>query len=164
MTDTHWQTGPAMSAWMTVRPEWIDFNGHMNMAYYNTLFDDGIIDIYRFIGFGPDYARSEGKTTYVADFRIRYLRELHAGDRVRCAFFLLDHDSKRLHSFQQMYHEDGRLIATAEGLLLHVDLAGPNVAPIPAHIAERIDAMQAAHDLLPRPEGMGLPIGIQRHN
>ena len=59
MTDT--PSGQAMSAWITVRPEWIDFNGHMNTAYYNILFDEGIIDIYRFIGFGPTYARAERK-------------------------------------------------------------------------------------------------------
>ncbi|HEY9039911.1 MAG TPA: thioesterase family protein [Roseovarius sp.] len=162
MTDAAIQDGPAMSDWMTVRPEWIDFNGHLNMAYYNVLFDNGIDDIYRLIGFGANYARTRGMTTYVADFRVRYLRELHEGDRVRCAFYLLDHDAKRFHCFQQLYHEDGWMAATAEGLTLHVDMAGPRVAPMPADIAANVAAMQAAHDLLPRPHGVGLPIGIPR--
>ncbi len=162
MTAAPAQNGPAMSDWMTVRPEWIDFNGHLNMAYYNVLFDNGIDDIYRLIGFGADYARTRGMTTYVADFRVRYLRELHEGDRVRCAFYLLDHDSKRFHCFQELYHEDGWMAATAEGLTLHVDMTGPRVAPMPADIAANVALMQAAHDLLPRPHGVGLPIGIPR--
>ena len=162
MTGAPIQNGPALSSWMTVRPEWIDFNGHLNMAYYNVLFDEGIDDIYRLIGFGADYARTRQMTTYVADFRVRYLRELHEGDRVRCSIMLLDHDEKRFHSFQQLYHQDGWLAATAEALTLHVDMTGPRVAPMPDDIAASVAAMQAAHDLLPRPEGMGLPIGIPR--
>lgn len=154
--------GPAMSDWMTVLPEWIDFNGHLNMAYYNVLFDEGIDHIYRDIGFGAEYARTRQMTTYMADFRVRYLRELHEGDRVRTAFYLLDHDEKRFHGFQQLFHEDGWLAATAEGLVLHVDMTGPRVAPIPPDIAARLEVMQTAHDKLPRPEGVGLPMGIRR--
>ncbi len=154
--------GPAWSDWMTVRPEWIDFNGHLNMAYYSVLFDEGVDDVYREIGFGPDYARTRGMTTYVADFRVRYLRELHEGDLVRCALYLLDHDSKRFHFFEELYHEDGWLAATAEGVTLHVDMSGPRVVPMPDDIARRVAAMKATHARLPRPEGVGLPIGIPR--
>ncbi len=156
------QNSPALSGWMTVRPEWIDFNGHLNMAYYNVLFDEGIDEVYRLIGFGADYARTRGMTTYVADFRVRYLRELHEGDRVRCSVQLLDHDAKRFHSFQQLWHEDGWVAATAEALVLHVDMSGPRVAPMPADIAARVAALQKVHDTLPIPEAVGLPMGIQR--
>ena len=154
--------GPALSDRMTVRPEWIDFNGHLNMAYYNVLFDEGIDDIYRLLGFGADYARTRGMTTFVADFRVRYIRELKEGDTVRCSVQLLDHDEKRFHSYQELHHEDGWLAATAEALVLHVDLTGPRVAPMPPDIAERVAAMQAAHDKLPRPEAVGLPMGIPK--
>ncbi|MFX0545728.1 thioesterase family protein [Roseovarius sp. S1116L3] len=152
--------GPALSDWMVVKPEWIDFNGHLNMAYYNVLFDEGIDDVYRLMGFGADYAKTRGMTTYVADFRVRYLRELHEGDRVQCAVQLLAHDEKRFHSFQTLHHEDGWLAATAEALTLHVDMSGPRVAPMPEDIAKRVAALQAAHDKLPRPCGVGLPMGI----
>ncbi|WP_324755033.1 thioesterase family protein [Roseovarius sp. Pro17] len=161
MTDDA-QIGPALSDWMVVRPEWIDYNGHLNMAYYSVLFDDGIVDVYRLIGFGADYARTRGMTTYVADFRVRYLRELHEGDRVRCSVQLLDHDAKRFHSFQQLIHEDGWVAATAEALTLHIDMSGPRVAPMPDDIAARVAAMQAAHNALPVPEAVGLPMGIRR--
>ncbi|MFD0858526.1 thioesterase family protein [Roseovarius aquimarinus] len=152
--------GPALSDWMTVKPEWIDFNGHLNMAYYNVLFDEGIDDIYHLMGFGANYAKTRGMTTFVADFRVRYLRELHEGDRVQCSVQLLAHDEKRFHSYQELRHEDGWLAATAESLVLHIDMSGPKVAPMPPDIAERIAALQAAHDKLPRPEAVGLPMGI----
>lgn len=152
----------ALSNWMTVDPAWIDFNGHLNMAYYNVLFDEGVDDIYHLMGFGAHYASTRGLTTFVADFRVRYLRELHAGDRVRCAFTLLGHDEKRFQTFQQLYHEDGWLAATAEGVTLHIDMSGPRVAPMPEDIAAKVAALQAAHDALPRPEGAGAPFGLHR--
>ena len=34
------------SSMMSVSPEWIDFNGHMNMAYYNVLFDRCADEVY----------------------------------------------------------------------------------------------------------------------
>lgn len=162
MSHAHELPAPALSDWMTVDPAWIDFNGHLNMAYYNVLFDDGVDQIYHLMGFGADYASTRRMTTFVADFRVRYLRELHAGDRVRCAFTLLGHDEKRFHTFQQLYHEDGWLAATAEGVTLHIDMSGPRVAPMPEDIATRVAKLQAAHDALPRPEGAGAPFGLRR--
>ena len=32
---------PFVSSIMKVEPAWIDYNGHLNMAYYNVLFDRG---------------------------------------------------------------------------------------------------------------------------
>ena len=37
-------SGPFVSAPMPVRPEWADYNGHLNMAYYHVLFDTAHID------------------------------------------------------------------------------------------------------------------------
>jgi len=81
---------------------------------------------------------------------------------VRSSFHLIDHDEKRFHSFQQLYHEDGWLAATGEGLTLHVDLSGPRVAPMPADIRARVEKMAQAHAALPRPDGLGRKIGIRR--
>ena len=152
---------PFRSGEMTVLPEWIDFNGHLNMAYYNVLFDQGVDQAYGEIGLGPEYQRT-GCTTYVAEFHVCYLRELHKGDRVYTTFQLLDHDEKRFHSFQELWHVDGWLAATAEGLTLHVDQSGPRVAPMPDHILTRLDAMRQNHAKLPKPAQAGRSIGIRR--
>ncbi len=152
---------PFRSSEMKVLPEWIDFNGHLNMAYYNVLFDQGVDQAYGEIGLGPEYQRT-GCTTYVAEFHVCYLRELHEGDRVYTTFQLLDHDEKRFHSFQELWHVDGWLAATAEGLTLHVDQSGPRVAPMPDHILTRLDAMRQNHAKLPTPAQAGRRIGIRR--
>lgn len=152
---------PFRSSEMKVLPEWIDFNGHLNMAYYNVLFDQGVDQAYGDIGLGPEYQRT-GCTTYVAEFHVCYLRELHEGDRVYTTFQLLDHDEKRFHSFQELWHVDGWLAATAEGLTLHVDQSGPRVAPMPDHILTRLDAMRQNHAKLPTPAQAGRRISIRR--
>ena len=102
---------PHRSRLMTVRPEWIDYNGHLNMAYYNVLFDRGADQLFEEFGFGPDYARDTGHSTFSAEFHVCYLREVHEGDQVYVTSQLLDFDEKRFHFFQELHHEDGWLSA-----------------------------------------------------
>ena len=149
------------SSLMTVRPEWIDFNGHLNMAYYNVLFDEAVDELYPWIGFGPDYQQL-GCTTYVAEFHICYVRELHEGDQAYVDFRLIDYDAKRFHSYQELYHADGWLAATAEGLTLHVDQSGPKVAPMPDNILRQLGKLHEAQKDLPQPDRLGSRIGIRR--
>jgi acyl-CoA thioester hydrolase len=153
---------PFRSSLMTVRPEWIDYNGHLNMAYYNVLFDHGIDEIYEDFGFGPEYARVHKHTTYTAEFHICYVRELHEGDGVHVTSQVVDFDEKRFHIYQEMYHADGWLAATGESLGLHIDMSGPRVAPIPDHIQARLQMYKTAHDALGWPDRAGRSIGIKR--
>lgn len=149
---------------MPVLPEWIDYNGHLNMAYYSVLMDQCADQAYPHLGFGPDYRDRTGCTTYVAEFHICYLRELHEGDRVTSTFHLIDYDAKRFHIFQELWHSDGWLAATGEALTLHVDQSGeaPKVAPMPDDIMAKLAAMKDAQQDLPIPERAGRKIGIVR--
>lgn len=156
------QTAPFVSRAMEVEKDWIDYNGHLNMAYYNVIFDRGGDEAAETMGLGPDYARTRRLTTYTAEIHVCYVRELHLGDKVTVSFQLLDHDDKRLHAYQEIRHADGWLAATSESLTLHVDMNGPRVTPFPADVLARIEAMRAAHSALPRPERAGRSIGIRR--
>jgi acyl-CoA thioester hydrolase len=152
---------------MQVEPGWIDYNGHMNMAFYSMLFDRAAAEFYTLIGFGPDYARERQLTTYTAEFHVRYLRELHLGQQVRVRSWLLDHDTKRFHTWQEIWTEaaggdESFCAATGEGLALHVDMSGPRVAPFPADIARAMDAFAAQHGHPEKPAGAGQAIGIPR--
>lgn len=153
---------PFTSSIMTVVPEWIDFNGHMNMAYYNVLFDRCADEVYPTMGFGPDYAASRKLTTYTAEFHVCYVRELHEGDEVRCTFQLIDFDEKRFHSYQEIWHKDGWLAATAEALTLHIDMTGPRVTAMPEDITKNMQKLHADHAQLPRPERVERSIAIHR--
>lgn len=154
---------PFVSSVMKVEPGWIDYNGHMNMAYYHVLFDRAVDEAYELLGVGPSYLQQRGHSTVAAEVHVRYLRELHAGDPVRVTFQLLGHDAKRMHYFEQLFHaHEGWMSATSENMALHVDMAAKKTAPFPADIAGRIAKMQASHAMLPRPEAAGRRIAMPR--
>ncbi|MCC2689052.1 MAG: thioesterase [Rhizobiaceae bacterium] len=153
---------PLMSRMMAIENDWIDYNGHLNMAYYNVLFDRGSDQAFEVLGLGPAYAKERRHTIYTAEIHVCYVRELHLGDRVRVTFQLLDHDDKRLRAWQEVRHLDGWLAATSESLSLHVDMGGPKVASFPADVMARLAAMRDAHSSLPMPERAGRSIAIRR--
>ena len=153
---------PFLSRVLEIEKEWIDYNGHLNMAYYNVLFDRGVDEAFARLGMGPTYSAQRQLTTYTAEIHVCYVRELHLTDKVRCSFQLLDHDDKRFHVFQEMRHVDGWLAATCESVGLHIDQSGPKVTPFPADILANLEAMRAEQASLPIPERVGRAIGIRR--
>jgi acyl-CoA thioester hydrolase len=152
---------PFVSTVMRVEPQWIDYNGHLNMAYYNVLFDRAVDETYEMLGIGLDYLKRTNHSTFTAEVHVRYLREIHEGDPVRVTFHLLDYDAKRIHYFEQLLHADeGWVSATSENMTLHVDMGAKKVAPFPESVLERLAAMKAAHAPLPLPEGAGRRIAM----
>jgi acyl-CoA thioester hydrolase len=147
---------PFVSSVMRVEPSWIDYNGHLNMAYYNVLFDRGIDEAYALVGIGEQYRADRQHSMFSAEVHIRYLRELNANDPVRVTFQLLAYDSKRLHFFQQLFHAtESWVSATSENLSLHIDLGRRKTAPFPADALRGLGKMRKSHAHLPRPEAAG---------
>ena len=153
---------PFVSRLMEIEKDWIDYNGHLNFAYYNVLFDRCSDEALELMGLGPDYPATRRMTIYTAEVHVCYVRELHLGDRVTVTFHLLDNDDKRLRAYQEIHHQDGWLAATSETLSLHIDMGGPKVAPFPADVMEKVEVLRAAHAALPLPERAGRSIGIKR--
>ena len=154
---------PFVSSLMRVEPAWIDYNGHLNMAYYNVLFDRAVDEVYELLGCGLAYVEQSRHSCYTAEVHLRFLRELHAGDAVRVTFQLLGFDAKRLHYFEELRHaEEGWLSSTSENMALHVDMTALKTAPFPKAIAARLQRMKAAHCGLPLPEGAGRRIEMAR--
>ncbi|QPC92285.1 thioesterase family protein [Mesorhizobium sp. INR15] len=153
---------PFVSKPMDIEKDWIDYNGHLNMAYYNVIFDRGSDGAFEEMGMGPNYVRDRRLTIYTAEVHVCYLQELHLEHKVTVSLQLIDHDEKRLRTYQEIRHVDGWLAATSETLSLHVDMAGPKVAPFPADVLAKVEAMRAAHATLPMPERAGRAIGIRR--
>ena len=152
---------PFVSSVMRVEPHWIDYNGHLNMAYYNVLFDRAVDETFELIGVGIDYVTERRQSVFTAETHVRYLRELYAGDPVRVTFQLLDYDAKRLHYFEQLFHaEEGWVSATSENLSLHVDMRAKKTTAFPDPVASRLAEMKASHARLPLPEAAGRRIAM----
>jgi acyl-CoA thioester hydrolase len=153
---------PFVSSVMRVEPAWIDYNGHMNMAYYNLLIDRAVDEAFELVGLGPDYVAARHASYFTAEAHVRYLRELSVNTPIRVTLRLLDYDDKRIHFFAELHHAtEGWTSATSEQLALHIDLKTRRVAPWPDDILERLAAMKAAHAALPPPEAIGRPIGMK---
>ena len=156
-------TGLVTVEGMRVLPEWIDYNGHMNVAFYVLAFDQALEVIMESYGIGESYVQTGAGTTFVLENHVNYVGEVLEGAPLRITFQLLDHDAKRFHYFLRMYHaEEGFLSATAEQLTMHVDLSSRRSAPMPPDVRDRFAALSAAQAGLPRPEEAGRPMGIRR--
>lgn len=147
---------------MQIEEKWIDYNGHLNMSYYNVLFEMGAEQLFTTLGLGPGYAETRRLTIYTAEAHMCYIRELHLGDLVTASLQLIDLDDKRIHFYQELHHVEGWLSATCESLSLHVDMSGPKVIPFPSDVAERLSATASAHSQLPKPERAGRHVAIRR--
>jgi acyl-CoA thioester hydrolase len=146
-----------------VAPEWIDYNGHMNVAYYVLAFDRGTDRLLDHLGLGEAYRRATRHSIYVLEAHVTYERELKAGDPIAVTTQLIDADHRRLHVFHRMYHEEaGYLAATNELLALHVDLAGPRAVAMPAAAQAAVARLMAEHRALARPPQLGRRIALQR--
>jgi len=103
--------------------EWIDYNGHMNMAYYVLIFDQAWENILNIFLMGGENAEESKRTTMVVETRTTYDSEVKEGDEVEVYVSYFDHDKKRLHLKCEMYEKKTKkLSATMENLSLYIDL------------------------------------------
>lgn len=155
------ELGPFRSSVMAVEDSWLDYNNHLNMAFYGVLFDRAIDEFVISLGLGPDYMAATNASFFTAETHTVYLRELPARAPVFATVHVLAVDAKRLHVFEELYHADeGFLSATLEQILLHVDMAEKRVTPWPDDVARRLEAIERAHISLPVKEQVGRVIGI----
>ena len=146
-----------------VRPEWVDYNGHMSESCYLLAFGDSSDAFFRYIGIDETYRDVGGHSLYTVETHIHNIREASEGEPLRLTLQLLDADNKRLHIFHSMFHgASGELLATGEQMLVHVNMAQGRSAPMPHDLQLRVDAILSAHSALPRPKQAGASIGIRR--
>ena len=144
-----------------VRPEWIDSNGHMNLAYYVVVFDLGTDRLYDALGIGNAYREATGNSCFTAETHTLYEREVTVGEPLRVATTLVGADAKRLRYFHEMFHAvEGHRVAAQELLALHIDMNVRRVAPFPADRLATIDAALRAQGDRPLPPGLGRRIAL----
>ena len=144
-----------------VLPEWIDVNGHMNVAYYVLAFDLAVDSLWAQFGITDHHIRNNASSTFAVESHVMYRRELREAEPYIVTAQILAYDEKRIHQFQRMYHaEEGFLAATAEWMSLHVDLSTRRVAPWPAAILEGIRTVAEAQKEWPLPHDAGRKMRI----
>lgn len=145
-----------------VQDDWIDHNGHMNVAYYVLAFDEATDAAYEQWGIGLGY-QDTGCSVFTIGMNVDYLAELFAGDAIRITTQLIDADHKRVHYFHTMYRQGSDAVAaTNECLCMNVNFSTRRSEPFPEEIAARIRNARAAHEAIPLPAGFGRTLGIRR--
>jgi acyl-CoA thioester hydrolase len=159
--DVRFRPALFLSSVMQIEPAWIDYNGHLNMAYYNVMFDRAIDELWLHLGIGPGYMKERHGSTFTAECHVRYLREIHLGDPVQVSILLVGADEKRLHTFEELRHAtEGWLSATSENMTIHIDMTARKTAPFPTDIRARVQALVNAHSGIAPPEGIGRKIAM----
>jgi carnitine 3-dehydrogenase len=142
-----------------VRPEWVDYNGHMSDFRYVQLFGDAMDVLYRQVGVDEAYRRA-GHMFYTVESHVAHVAEAKVSEPITVSTQILKLDDKRLHVFHELRRVDGdALIATGEQLHLHVDTAAAKAAPIDAGVRAKLDAIRLAHSGLPVPAEAGRRVG-----
>lgn len=145
----------------TVDEAGIDYNGHLNVAYYRMAFDQGTDVLFAHLGLGAeDYNPRANATLMVVEDHTRYHAELRLGESYRILAQLVGHAAKTIHYFMYMENLDrGGLAATHEELALHVDLATRRASPLPAEVLPTLEALEEAHSRLPAHPDLGRAVG-----
>ena len=145
----------------SVKEEWVDYNGHMNVAYYTLIFNNAADVFYPMVGLGEAYREKTGNSTFAVEAHTCYQRGGSLGDLVEVTTQLLGFDDKRLHYFSTMTHaEEGYQMATIELLTVHVDLSHPKVVPLPDEPRRLLTELMESHKDLPVPPQVGSVIKV----
>ena len=136
--------GPLRLLETYVRPEWIDYNGHMTDSRYLQVFGDATDALFRYAGIDEAYRRS-GRALYTAESHLLHKAEAHSQERIHVVSRIVEVDEKRVRLLHRMHRtRDDALLATAEQVYLHVDTVGGRVAPMDAAVRTRLAAIQTA--------------------
>ncbi|MFW5969854.1 MAG: thioesterase family protein [Halofilum sp. (in: g-proteobacteria)] len=147
----------------TVRPEWVDYNGHMNDAAFANVFSEAIDALMDWLGIDADFRAEHAYTIFTLEMHIRYLAQAYEAQPLAVEVRLIDHDAKRLHVLMTLREaNEGTALATGELMLMGIDTTSERPAPFPEIIAERVGILHRQHGYEEWPADAGRAIGIRR--
>lgn len=138
----------------TVREAWIDYNGHMTESRYLQVFGETTDALLARIGAGGDYVAG-GHSYYTVETHIRHLGEMKRGEAYQVTTQILGHDAKRIRVFHRLTGDGGGVRATAEQMLVHVDMAAGRASAAAPPVLEAVANLAAAHRAIPLPPEAG---------
>jgi acyl-CoA thioester hydrolase len=149
-----------------VKPEWVDYNGHMGDYAYGIVFSDAVTSFMDMIGVNADYRRDSLRTIYVLEWRFAFLKECHKGQTFRVEQQILDMDAKRFHGFYRMLDEaTGDELAICEQLLMHMQQqagGSPRALNFPPEVHAKLDGYWQHDKEMAHPAWVASKIGIRK--
>jgi acyl-CoA thioester hydrolase len=133
-----------------IKPDWIDYNGHLRDAYYCVVMSLAIDEFMDHLGLDAAYRDKTHCTIYTVELHIHYLHEIKSSDELTVRTLVLDVDRKKIHAACDFHcpRIEGPA-ASADMMLLHVHQGEkPSVAPFPPEVFERLERLKLAPDVL----------------
>jgi acyl-CoA thioester hydrolase len=135
---------PLLDAWVEhVRPEWIDYNGHLSEAYYVLVFGHATDAVMAQLGMTPQYLTDTATSLYTLEAHVRYLDEVPPDSRLEVRSSVIGVSPKLLLLWHELWCE-GRVRASEEVLAVHVDTAAGRSSPLPPELRSRAEALRVA--------------------
>ena len=106
----------------SVKEDWIDYNGHMNMAYYVQCFEESSDFLLEHMDLGYRYAIEEQKGVFVIKCEINYRKEINLHEIFIISLEELICKGKKLIVGLKMLNAINETIADYKILNLNVDL------------------------------------------
>ncbi len=142
-----------------VRPEWIDYNGHMTDSRYHQAFGDAMDALCRRLGIDEDYRKRVGMY-YTVETHTTHRAELKVGEGYYVTTRIVSVDPKRLRVFHSLHRASNRdLIATGEQMHVHVGVASGKSEPAPAKIRDALEQIRTAQSSESAPPQLGRAVG-----
>ena len=136
-----------------VLSDWIDYNGHMNVAYYTLAFDKALDFFFEdVLNIGPSFVERNKEGPFALKASYNYFNELLEGENFFVDISILDFDPKRVHVFGEMRKDKSlELSAVFETVLMNMDLSGRIVKPYPQKVLElfKLFKLSLAQDKIP---------------
>ena len=148
-------------SYAAVERDWLDYNEHMNVAYYLKAFDDASEALTLAIGMGAAHTKATNNSWVALESHLGFRQEAYLGDALRIETRVLDADLRKLHLAQEMYRGD-QLLATHEQLGLHFDTVSRLATPFAPEVYRRLCELRDALKGLPRLNWVGRAIGLNQ--
>jgi len=132
-----------MSIYLRTEPiisDWTDYNGHMNLAFYIHLFDQGWDVLLDRFEMGGESAKIQKRSTFAVESHTKYIKEVKEGDLVDINLLFLDRDKKRFVYQLEIVNKNGDYrAATTEVCSVYVNLDIRRVTEIEPHKLKLVD-------------------------
>jgi acyl-CoA thioester hydrolase len=129
----------------TVRPEWVDYNGHLRDGFYMVIYSLAVDAFMDQIGLDDATRRARHRSIFSLEAHVNFLREIKGGRPIRIDAAVMGSDAKRVHFYMEMFDGDKPEPSSAsEQMLLHVDTKdGARSAAFDADVAARIATLRS---------------------
>ncbi len=135
---------PSQGAPVVVTKEMCDLNNHMNVVYYQHIFEDGCHDFYRTMGFTKEHFK-EGYSSFTLETNIRYLKEIREGETATPYFRILKNNLKLIHYAGIITNQAGDVSSFSEHVLAHIDMRVRKTCPMPNQLLGKLKKMLEHH-------------------